>query len=968
MLLLRRFGWWLVVWVSMVSVAAAQSATGSLRGILTDNSGAVIPGATINVEGHGPRRSAGTQLDGSFTVEGLAPGDYTVRLSYPGFNPVNRKVTVAAGSTVQVPIQLSLTSERQVLTVAAESGQRLTVEPEANATALVLRGQDLEALPDDPDDLQSALVALAGPAAGPNGAEIFVDGFSGGAMPPKDAIREVRINQNPFSAEYDKLGMGRIEIFTKPGSDKLRGALYLNAGNGVFNSRNPYSTNKPDYSNYMFGGSLSGPLGKRASFFLNVDQRYIDNNEVIDATLVNPTTFQPQPYQESVLSPFRNTFINPRVDYQLTPNNTLVARYQYTTTNQNDAGIGQFNLPSRAYTTGSLEHNWQLTETAVLNAEMVNETRFQYSRASTFQDGSNAMPAVVVASAFTDGSSQMGNSYYHLDHSEATNSTSIVHGTHTIRFGARARYDNIASSSSQNFGGTFSFFGVALAPVVLDPNNPVIDPSNITLGSITSLQQYERTLLLQQYNLDPATIRLAGGGASLFTMSAGNPLTKFSQFDIAPFVQDDWRVRPNLTLSLGMRYETQTNIGERRDWAPRIGLAWSPKTADVRHRTVIRAGVGMFYDRVGENTILQALRFNGVTQQQYTVPNPDFFPNLPTPSELASEAQLQTVYQLDRDLRAPYLLQSAASVERQLPASTTVSLTYVNVHGMHLLQDVNINTPFPGTTINPYPGQGPIFQYESGGIFNQNMMLVTFNTRPTRGVTLFGSYSLNRMMSDVDNGGSPSDPYDFRLDYGRSSLERRHRFQLVGSVAAPFGLRFNPFVIVTSGAPYDMVIGEDLNGDSLSVPLERPAFATNLNSKTVRMTPFGAFDLNPQPGETIVPRDYLTGAGLVSLNLRLARTFGFGSKTGSTGISPTARLGDGSLLAALDGSGDSRVTLTFSVIAVNIINHTNQGGYVGQILSPLFGESTMLNGGFGGGVLSTPANNRRLEFQTRVAF
>ncbi len=964
---LRRIACWLAVCASMVPMIAAQPATGSLRGVLTDNSGAVIPGATVNVEGNGVRRSADTQLDGSFSFSGLAAGDYVVRLSFPGFNPVNRKVTVAPGSTVQVPIRLSLSSERQVVTVAAESGQHLAVDPEANATALVLRGRDLEALPDDPDDLASALTALAGPAAGPNGAEIFVDGFSGGSMPPKDAIREVRINQNPFSAEYDKLGMGRIEIFTKPGSDTFRGGLYLNAGNGVFNSRNPYSTNKPDYSNYMFGGSLSGPLGKRASFFLNVDQRNIDNNSVIDATLVNLQTLQPQPYQTSIVSPFRNTFVNPRVDYQLTPNNTLVARYQYTTTNQNDAGIGQFNLPSRAYTTGTLEHNWQLTETAVLNAQMVNETRFQYSRSNTFQNGSNATPAVVVASAFTDGSSQVGNSYYHLDHSEATNSTSIVHGTHTIRFGLRARYDDIASSSAQNFGGTFSFFGAALAPVVLDPTNP-LSGGNVSFGPITSLQQYQRTLLLEQYNVDPNTIRLLGGGASLFTMSLGNPLTRFSQFDIAPFVQDDWRVRPNLTLSLGMRYETQTNIGDRDDVAPRIGLAWSPKTADVRHRTVLRAGVGMFYDRVAENIILQSLRFNGVTQQQYTIPNPDFFPNLPTPSQLASEGQLQTVYQLDRHLRTPYLLQSAASIERQLPASTTVSVTYVNVHGMHLLQDVNINTPLPGTTINPYAGQGPIFQYESGGIFNQNMMLVTFNTRPTRGVVLFGSYSLNSMKSDVDNGGSPSDPYDFRLDYGRSSLERLHRFALVGSVAAPLGLRLNPFVIVTSGAPYDVVIGEDLNGDSLSVPLERPAFATDLNSKSVRVTPFGAFDLNPQPGETIVPRNYLTGGGLVSLNFRLARTFGFGSKTGSAGLSPTSRLGDGSLLNALDGSSDSRVTLTFSVIAVNIINHTNPGGYVGQILSPLFGQPTMLNGGFGGGVLSTPANNRRLEFQTRFAF
>jgi hypothetical protein len=125
---------------------------------------------------------------------------------------------------------------------------------------------------------------LAGPAAGPNGSQIFIDGFSGGAIPPKESIREIRINQNPFSAEYDKLGMGRIEILTKPGTDHFRGTLFLNDGNGVFNARNPYATNKPGYSNTMFGGNLSGPLGKRGSFFLNADQRYIDNNAIIHAT------------------------------------------------------------------------------------------------------------------------------------------------------------------------------------------------------------------------------------------------------------------------------------------------------------------------------------------------------------------------------------------------------------------------------------------------------------------------------------------------------------------------------------------------------------------------------------------------------------------------------------------------------------------------------------------------------------
>jgi hypothetical protein len=278
------------------------------------------------------------------------------------------------------------------------SALQLDTSASSNASQVVITQEEMDALPDDPDDLQSALIALAGPAAGPNGAQMFVDGFSGGAMPPKEAIREIRINQNPFSAEYDKLGMGRIEILTRPGSDKFRGALFLN-------SRNPYVENKPDYSNTMYGGSLSGPLGKRASFFLNADQRNIDNNATIHATTIDPTTFQPTSVDQAIVAPFRNTYVTPRVDYQLTPNNTLVARYQYTNSTQDNAGVGQLSLESRAFKTGSAEHNGQMTETAVLNAQAVNETRFQYSHTTTFQNGGNSEPAVLVAAARKWGTS-----------------------------------------------------------------------------------------------------------------------------------------------------------------------------------------------------------------------------------------------------------------------------------------------------------------------------------------------------------------------------------------------------------------------------------------------------------------------------------------------------------------------------------------------------------------------------------
>jgi hypothetical protein len=990
MLQSRRYLCLLVIGLGLASILAAQQTTGAVRGVLTDNSGAVIPGASVSILGNGVERAAGTQVDGTFSITGLMPGQYTVHVAYPGFNPFDRSVNVNSGTALQVPITLLLTAERQQVTVQADAGPNISVESDNNATALVLRGQDLEALPDDPDDLADALQALAGPAAGPNGAQVFVDGFSGGALPPKESIREIRINQNPFSAEFDKLGMGRIEILTRPGSDKYRGNLFLNDGNAVFNARNPYVSNKPDYSNTMFGGSLSGPMGKRGSFFLNVDRRYIDNNAIIHATLLDPQTLLVSPFNQAVLAPFRNTYVNPRFDYQLSANHTLVGRYQFVTYAQDAAGIGQFSLPSRAYTSATTEHTGQVTETAILSPKAVNETRFEFTHTETAQNGDNSTPTLLVSSAFIGGGAQIGHTYSDLDHIELQNYTTLSHNTHTLRFGARLRRDTLASHSPQNFGGTFTFFGAAVAPV-LDANNWVelSSTGQPLVAPITSLEQYRRTLLFQRLGYPANLIHLLGGGASQFSLSSGNPFTSLKQFDAGVFMQDDWRVRSNLTMSLGMRYETQTNIHDRRDFAPRVGVAWAPGSAkNGRQKTVIRAGFGMFYDRVAETLSLQALRFNRVTEQQYLVPNPDFFPNVPSTAALSGQGNQTTWYELDRNMRAPYLIQSAIGVERQLPANTSIAVTFTNSHAMHLLQTVNVNTPQPGTGVRPYgAGLGNLFLFESGGILNQNLIVINFNTRPRRGIALFGNYSVNFSNSSVDNGGVASNPYNLKQDYGRSLLERRHRFQLLGTVGAPLGLRVSPFVILQSGTPYNLIVGEDLNGDTL--PLDRPAFATDLSRKTVRVTPYGAFDANPIAGQTIVPRNYLTGAGLVSVNVRIARTFGFGSRNsangagfsgagmrfgqGGGGAAGGGRIGDGTLAAGLlDGPSEKRFTVTISVIAANVINHVNPGGYVGTLLSPLFGESTMLNGGFGGGIgggaFGSPANNRRLEFQSRVAF
>ena len=148
-------------------------------------------------------------------------------------------------------------------------------------------------------------------------------------MPPKESIREIRINQNPFSAEFDRLGFGRIEILTKPGTDKLRGSLMLMDGDGVFNSRNPFSTNKPDFSTRMWAGNVGGSISKKASFFVSAQHRNINDVQVVDANPFDPTTRTFPQFVQAIPDNMTRTNVSPRLDYQLGKNDTLTVRYQY---------------------------------------------------------------------------------------------------------------------------------------------------------------------------------------------------------------------------------------------------------------------------------------------------------------------------------------------------------------------------------------------------------------------------------------------------------------------------------------------------------------------------------------------------------------------------------------------------------------------------------------------------------------
>ncbi len=608
-------------WLAVLFITSAFGQSATLRGVVSDESGAIVPGAKVTIAS--PVRTTTADVNAAYTFT-VPAGDYTVQASAPGLSQVKAaRINLKAGVQT-LNLVLSVTGRSDQVTVSENAGPGVSLDNNSNASALVLRGEDLQALSDDPDDLAADLQALAGPSAGPNGGSIFVDGFSGGQLPPKESIREIRINQNPFAAEYDKLGLGRIEIFTKPGTDKYRGTAQWNFAHDFWNSRNPYSPEKAPFLLNEFEGSGGGPLGKRASFTLDAQRNMVDNGAITNGFNVNAQTLVIAPFATVFTIPGRYTNVSPRVDYQLNDRNTLTFRYGITHSDVPDNGIGGFDQISRAYHSQFTNQTVQASDTLVIGTT-INETRFQFYRSATQAIANSPDAATQVLGAFNGGGSTYGHTFDTQNSFELQNNVSMQRRTHAFRFGVRVRAQMDDSVSPQNFNGTFTFGGG---------------------GGMTSIERYQRTLLHQP-----------GFGPAQFSISGGTPELSVHQADVGVFAGDEWRVRSNLTLSLGIRYEAQTNMHDWRDIAPRVAIAWAPggRAKNPRPRTVIRVGAGMFYDRLALANTLAAERFNGIVQQQYVVANPAFYPMIPSLAALSGFRSTQTTQQISSRLRAPYI-------------------------------------------------------------------------------------------------------------------------------------------------------------------------------------------------------------------------------------------------------------------------------------------------------------------------
>ncbi len=923
-----------------------QTGNGSLSGQVKDAAGAVIVGANVTVSGKSDfTRNAQTNSNGEFTFRNLPDGSYTVSAENEGFAVYeNSDVKVTTGQSKTLEIMLDIEGLETEVTVSDDNS--VSVAPEASAGAIVLKAEDIEALPDDEDDLEAALQALAGPSAGPNGGGIYVDGFSGGSLPPRDTIREIRINSNPFSSEYDNLGYGRIEILTKPGTDRFRGSVEFEFEDEALNSRNPFVSNRPPFQKRELEAQIGGPIIKgKASYFINFEKGDTDSNAFINALALD-SNLNPVQLQFSAATPSDSIEFDPRFDFQINEKNTLIARYSYERDMRENSGLGGFDLLSRASQNRDSEHAIRLTETAILSPTIINETRFQYIRQRSSREGDDTSPTIRVLDSFTGGGSNVGLSFSNEDRYEIQNYTSFILDKHSLKIGARVRNVKLLDSSPSNFAGTFTF---------------------------TTLDQYRDAILGNDI-------------PTQFTIAGGDPQAGVSQTDFGLFAQEDWRVNPEVTLSFGLRYENQTNISSNANFAPRFGFAYAPGSRSGSGKTVFRGGFGIFYDRFQEGLTLESQRFNGINQRRFIVADPailgniDFslngVSNVPTVDQLTAFAQSQTTRIVSPEIEAPYTAQFAFSVERQLPFNTTFSATYLNANIRRLFRSRNINAPING--VRPDPDQGNIFQYESTGKLTQNQLILNMRTRFSA-FSIFGNYSLNKAKSDTDGAGSfPVDQYDLTGEYGRSSLDSRHRFVVGGSYDAPLGFKFRPFIIFRSGSPFNITNGVDSNGDTLFN--ERPTFA-QLFARCGELSLTG--DVCDSSGvsnfDQVIPRNYGTGPEFFIVNLRMSKAFGFGKRESGGDSSGGGGRGRGGRFGGPFGGGggrgggggndeDPRFQIEFTVQVRNLFNRTNLSSPVGNLSSSLFGQSLSTAGGFGFGRGSSSGGNRRVELEIEFEF
>jgi hypothetical protein len=941
--------------------------TSALNITVSDPTKARVPAALVHIASADGAliRDLTTDAAGRVSVA-LPAGAYTLTIAVPGFDTFVKDLKLAPNTTPAIDAQLIISTGQTIVQVFANNNTLSTAE-DANKDAIVLSGSQLATLSDDDATFQQQLLAIAG-GDGSHPPQVYVDGFSGGQFPPKSAIREVKINQNPFSAEYDELGFGRIEISTKPGTGRIHGEFEVFGDPSALNSQNPFiHSTEPGYYRIHTVGNISGPIGKNTSFFISADYYNQQNNAIINATTVAATSNALQTVNFAVPDPQTTSSYTARLDRQWHKNNTFTGRYEYDRAVQTDGGLGQasgnfgpsggvscgggttsYTLPSQGFNCTASQHTLQLGNSQVIGQHVEMDTKFEWIHTMLAQDPVSSAPAVTVNGTVNDGGNNTQINHDREDHFEFQANGTYERGKQLFRFGARERLYREANLSTAGFNGTFTF---------------------------NSLADY-------QTSVAPDGSPSATPSAAQFSITEGQSSFKVLTADLAVWAEDEVKLTKSLTGDFGFRFETQTAIPDHSDPSPHFGLAWAPFARDKKPAPVVyRIGSGIFYDRLPIGDLLTAVRQgNSSLETTYTIASArassttgtpvDFFArtNAQLQTELSEHqseltATSQTTYTIAPSYHSEYEIDSGASAEVSLGKYGSISFNYLNFRGVHQLTSINANAPRADGT-RPYgAAAGDLYQYTSGGETLANFAFVHPQINITKDIHFWGFAQVSRFNGDTfGNGNFATNSYDIHQDYGRAPWDR-HQAVFAGLDAnLKYGLHAGAFLAARGGRPFNITTGSDNNGDTIFN--DRPSFATAADIATdpshVVSTSFGDFHTVPTAGEAPIPIDYGHSPAFFSLQLQLSETIKFGPRIADPDADPLPPAAPGKPAP----QPDPRYALVFSVEGQNVTNTVSPDTRIGVLTSPYFGQSIASANSF----LSTSAANRTFTLHTTFRF
>ena len=756
-----------------LSPDAAGQSTRDARLLVTvvDVTGAILPGATVKVvpadASAGAPATASTNDAGVATLSGLKPGRYTITAEFSGFDAGEvTNARLRAGDNKQ-EIELALTGFTDSVEVGRDA-QSAAADPNGGSLSTQLTAEEIEALPDDPNLLIQQLVEMAG-----GNAVVRVDGFNGGNLPSRDVIRSIRIVRDTFPAENHSAESDGIDIITQAGVGPIRGGFSTRVRDSVLSGDNPFVEVKAPERTQNFDANLGGSIKPNKSSF----SLFLGGRKQFDTPVATYTTADGR--KESALlgrRPNDGWNFNGMLDYALTTQHMLRVGYSQNQSSRSNLGIGGFDQAERAYASESRGNQVRMQEAGPVGRNAYLNTRLQLRFNTTSSTAQLEAPTVRVLDAFTSGGAQVKGGRNQKD-IELSSDFNYVRGLHTIRTGILLEGRHYRSDDASNYLGTYIF----------------------------STQR--------DFDL---------GRPRNYTRRIGDPFVTYSHLEAAVYVQDDLRLRQNLTFSPGLRYEAQTHVHDLTGLAPRLGLTWAPGKDG---RTTIRTSWGIFYNWLGSNVYEQTLRVDGIRQQEINIVNPAYpDPFLVAPGATIA-ATVSNKYVLG-DLQMERINRYSAAIDRTLSPKLRTSVTFSIGRYSNQLRGMNVNAPVNG--IRPDPAFANIIVVTSdasmhtvdlvpdfsinfaGGVRNAN----TAKWNPQRTVVRF-NYRYRRAENNTDGAFSvpPSGSLNDQWSYASSDIPHRMRGML--STQALRNLNAQISWEANGGAPYTITTGIDGNGDSI---------------------------------------------------------------------------------------------------------------------------------------------------------